>query len=221
MERPHSQNPKTAPPATHLRADAQANHDLLVEAARELFSTHGIDVPLSTIARRAGVSAATLYRRFPAREALVAEVFAEQLGECESLLERCQADEDPGRGLRRLLMTITDMQARSRGFSGALLARYPGAIDLDATRERADHDLRGLVRRAQDAGALRPDFDHTDVYLLLLAVDALAAQPPEIAQAAARRLVAYVLQAARPGRAAPLPPPAPLELAVLHQDQGR
>jgi AcrR family transcriptional regulator len=217
----HSQNPLATPGSPRLRADARANQALLVDAARDLFSTHGIEVPLSAIARRAGVSSATLYRRFPTREALVAEVFAEELADCEAVLAQSLTDEDPWRGLCRLLLSISDMQARSRGFSGAFLARYPGAIDLDAKREHADRDLRELVRRAQEAGSLRADFDHSDVYLLLLAVDALAAQPPEIARAAARRLVSYVLQAARSGRTAPLPPPAPLEVSALHQVPGR
>lgn len=227
MDVPHSQKPQPQPQpqsvqgAPRLRADARANQALLVDAARDLFSTHGIDVPLSAIARRAGVSAATLYRRFPTREALVSEVFTEELADCDAVLTRSLADEDPWRGLCRLLTTITDSQALSRGFSGALLARRPGGFDLDATRDRADRDLRSLIRHAQETGALRPDFHHTDVYLLLLAVDALAAQPPEFARTAARRLVAYVLQAARAGNTAPLPPPVPLELADLHQAHGR
>lgn len=204
-----------------LRSDARENRDLLINAARELFTIRGIDVPLGAIARRAGVSPATLYRRFPTRHELVAAVFAEQLAACDAVLARAMADEDPWRGLVRLLTTVTEMQARSRGFSAAFLARYPGAVDVEATRTRADEGLADLVQRAKDVGSLRPDFDHSDVYLLLLAVDPLAAQPAEPAVAAARRLVAYVLQAARADHTAPLPPPAPLELSVLLGDRSR
>lgn len=205
----------------HLRADARANHAVLVDAARALFSTDGIDVPLSAVARRAGVSAATLYRRFPTRDALIADVFDEELAKCYAVLGRALAEEDPWRGLARLLTTVSEMQARSRGFSAAFLARYPDAVDLDATRTRADQSLLGLVQRAKESGALRPDFDHTDIYLLLLAVDALSTQPTEIAVAGSRRLMAYVLQAARAGHTAPLPPPAALELSALHHERGR
>ena len=203
--------------STRLRSDARENRDLLITAARELFTIRGIDVPLGAIARRAGLSPATLYRRFPTRHELVAAVFAEQLAECDAVLARAVADEDPWRGLVRLLTTVTEMQARSRGFSAAFLARYPGAVDVEVTSIRAEEGLADLVQRAKDAGTLRPDFDHSDVYLLLLAVDPLAAQPASTAVAAARRLVAYVLQAARAGHTAPLPPPAPLELSVLHE----
>ena len=205
--------------ASPLRADARHNRDLLITAARELFSARGIEVPLSAVARRAGVSPATLYRRFPTRDSLVSAVFAEQLAECEAVLARAVADEDPWRGLVRLLTTVTTMQARSRGFSAALVTRHPGVLDLEAAGRRADQQVAGLVRRARDAGGLRPDFDHTDVYLLLLAVDSLAAQPTEIAVAASRRLLAYVLQGARAEHASPLPPAVAVEISALHADR--
>jgi len=221
IDRPVPDDSATEVRTAGLRADARSNRERLVAAALELFTARGIDVPLSAIARRAGVSAATLYRRFPGRDALVAEVFADQLAECDAVLARAVADEDPWRGLVRLLMTVSEMQARDRGFSAVFLARYPDSVDVEATRRRADLDVAGLVQRAKDTGDLRPDFEHTDVYLLLLAVDSLAAQPTEFAVAAARRLVAYVLQAARAERAVPLPPAVPFDLSVLHGDRVR
>src|SRR5690242_18254064 len=86
-----------------LRADAARNRSQIVEAARDLFRTRGIDVPLSTVARRAGVGVATLFRRFPTREALVNEVFAEQIVRCEAVLEEAVAEPDPWCGFRRLV----------------------------------------------------------------------------------------------------------------------
>lgn len=199
-----------------LRADARHNRDLLITAASELFSARGIEVPLSAVARRAGVSPATLYRRFPTRDSLVSAVFAEQLAHCEAVLAQAVADEDPWRGLVRLLTTVTTMQARSRGFSAALVTRYPGALDLEAASTRADQQVADLVRRAQDAGDLRSDFAHTDVCVLLLAVDSLTGQPAERAVAASRRLLALVLQGARAEHASPLPPAAAVEISALH-----
>ncbi|MEE2045582.1 helix-turn-helix domain-containing protein, partial [Nocardiopsis tropica] len=62
-----------------LRSDARHNRRRIMEAAREAFAERGIDVPMVAIARRAGVGPATLYRRFPTRETLVAEVFADEM----------------------------------------------------------------------------------------------------------------------------------------------
>ena len=56
-----------------LRSDAAANRRRILAAAKELFSERGLDGPMNAIARRAGVGAATLFRRFPDRESLVAE----------------------------------------------------------------------------------------------------------------------------------------------------
>ena len=54
-----------------LRQDAQRNRERILEAARETFREQGLDAPLEEIARRAGVGIATLYRRFPTRDALI------------------------------------------------------------------------------------------------------------------------------------------------------
>ena len=53
-----------------LRADAQANHDRLLEVAPRAFARDGADTSLKAIAAEAGVGIGTLYRRFPTREDL-------------------------------------------------------------------------------------------------------------------------------------------------------
>ncbi|HEX2033901.1 MAG TPA: helix-turn-helix domain-containing protein [Chloroflexota bacterium] len=57
-----------------LRADARRNRDRLLLAARDVFVERGTGAPLDEIARRAGVGIGTLYRRFPARQALLRAV---------------------------------------------------------------------------------------------------------------------------------------------------
>ncbi len=48
-----------------LRADAQRNSDSLLEAAKVVFGTSGVDAPAKEIADLAGVGVGTLYRHFP------------------------------------------------------------------------------------------------------------------------------------------------------------
>ena len=64
-----------------LRADAANNRRRILEAARAVFAERGIDAPFDEIARQAGVGNATLYRRFPTRDLLVATVFEERVAE--------------------------------------------------------------------------------------------------------------------------------------------
>lgn len=81
--------------ADGLRADARRNRERVIRAAAEAFAMHGIDVPMATIARRAGLGTATLYRRFPARDDLVREVFADQVTACIDVVERARVDPAP------------------------------------------------------------------------------------------------------------------------------
>ncbi|MFD5026844.1 TetR/AcrR family transcriptional regulator [Streptomyces sp. NPDC058373] len=214
--------PGARPAADGLRADARHNRARILEAARAAYAAHGIDVPVTTIARRAGVGVATLYRRFPSRDALVAAAFAEQFQACATVLDEALADPDPWRGFRSLVEKVCAMQARDRGFTAAFLARFPGLLDHDGERDRAERSLVLLVRRAQEAGALRADFHPSDVVLVLLANNGLTGADERTSLAASRRLTAYLLESFRadpptPGtpRAA-LPPPAPLKLRQIH-----
>ncbi|MGH3174935.1 MAG: TetR/AcrR family transcriptional regulator, partial [Streptosporangiaceae bacterium] len=56
------------------RADAQRNVGALIEAARTVFATSGVDAPAKEITDLAGVGVGTLYRHFPQRSDLVKAV---------------------------------------------------------------------------------------------------------------------------------------------------
>src|SRR5690349_1268544 len=70
-----------------LRADALDNRERILDAARALFAAEGLDVPMGEIARRAGVGPATLYRRFPTKQTLIAEAFADEMRACHAIVD--------------------------------------------------------------------------------------------------------------------------------------
>jgi AcrR family transcriptional regulator len=195
-----------------LRADALHNRTRIVEVARALFATRGIDVPMAAIARHAGVGVATLYRRFPTKESLVTEVFADQFATCASVVDDALADEDPWRGFRTFIEKVCAMQAADRGFSTAFIAAFPEAVDVERQRDRVVRGFAELTRRAQESGDLRADFVPDDLALLLMANCGLTA---EATPAASRRLVAYLLDAFRVKPTEALPPPAALDLRAI------
>lgn len=202
-----------------LRSDAARNRAQIVEAARALFSEGGIDIPMSAIARRAGVGIATLFRRFPTRQALITEVFAEQIARCEALLEEAVNDPDPWNGFRRLIEFVCVTQIDDRGFTEAFLASFATQINYHQRRSHAENTFEKLVRRAQHAGSLRPDFAPSDLTLILLANGGLRSAPPDHAHELSHRLVAYLLQSFSYPPAdnpPPLPPPSPLGLHYAH-----
>ncbi|MEU7481748.1 helix-turn-helix domain-containing protein [Lentzea sp. NPDC042327] len=195
-----------------LRTDAAANRTRILDTAREVFAAEGLAVPMSEIARRAGLGVATLYRRFPTKEDLVAEAFSEQMHECVGLLDTALADPDPWRAFCRVITQVCAMQARDQGFSKAFITAFPHAVEFRTLREQAERGFAELVRRAQAAGALRRDFDPADLALVLQANGGIRASTPEATADASHRLVAYLLQAFRAEGAGPLPRPVTISL---------
>ena len=84
-----------APEERRLRADAARNRDAIVAVARDVFAEHGLEAPLEAIAARAGVGIATLYRRFPTREKLVAAALVEKVAEYTEAARQALAAPDP------------------------------------------------------------------------------------------------------------------------------
>jgi AcrR family transcriptional regulator len=205
-------------PAKPQRSDARRNREQILAAARAAFTAQGIDVPITAIARRAGVGPATLYRHFPTRSALVTEAFAEQLAACVAVLDDALADPDPWRGFCAVIEKVCAMQVADRGFTAAFLSEFPEAVDHERERRRAEEGIAELVRRAQEAGKLRADFAPDDITLLLLANCGVAegVGEQELAAAASRRLVGYLLRSFSAERTAPLPPATPLSLDRIH-----
>lgn len=145
-----------------MRADARRNWEALVAQAAEAFAERGADdVSLEEIARRAGVGIGTLYRHFPSRQSLLEAVFRDQV---EALARR--ADDllpaaDPGSAFIEWLSAMIAFGATKRSMLAGLLAS-----DVPAYTEcmsLVHESTSALLRRAQQAGAVRPDVTDADV----------------------------------------------------------
>ena len=153
-----------------LRADAERNRVALLAAAREVFGEQGLDASLDEIARRAGVGNATLYRRFPNRRELIAEVFAGRMTEYVELAERALREPDAWVAFVGFLTRLCELQATDRGLSELLVTTtFDGDARLTELRSTAQRRTDELIRRARSEGGLRPDFTRKDLLLLLIA----------------------------------------------------
>jgi AcrR family transcriptional regulator len=193
-----------------LRADAERNRQVLLQAAREVFAEQGLDVSSKEIARRAGVGIATLFRRFPTRQDLLVATFGPKFAAYTEAIDRALKDPDPWRGFCHYLITITGMQRGDRGFRDILTLAFPAAPELRAQRDRVYRGVVELIEKAKATGRLREDFVPEDIPLVLMAnagvVAATAASAPETSP----RLVAYLIQSFAAANTAPLPPaPSP------------
>lgn len=212
-----------APPRPRLRADAAHNRARIVAAARQLFADRGIDVPMTAIARRAGVGAATLFRRFPDRRSLIDEVFSTQITHCESVLDDAATDPDPWRGFCTFVEELGRMQVEDRGFTEAFLTTIAEDSAAVEKSNHAESTFGQLVCRAQESGRLRRDFDPSDLLLIFLANCGVSAAPPEHAHDLSRRLTAYLLQsfeAKGRGSGQRLPQPSRMALKDVFHSAG-
>jgi AcrR family transcriptional regulator len=147
-----------------LRADAQRSADALVEAARELFATTGVDATTRDIAERAGVGAGTLFRRFPQRADLIAAVFNEEMDACAEAATTLAVDYPPFEALSKWMQVYANFVSTKRGLAKALSSGDPVFLGVFA---RFDQRLRPAARQlyevAAAAGEARPDMDAAEI----------------------------------------------------------
>ena len=190
-----------------LRADAERNRQRILEAAALVFAERGLDAPLEEIADRAGVGIATLYRRFPTREDLVAAVFTARLAEVADAAERACQQADAWNGFCGFVEWVCAAQATDRGLTDLMTTALPTAEQAALLRARTTVAFAELVRRAQATGKLRADFVAEDLSLVLLANAGVLIATKDAAPDVWRRLVRLMLEAFRSEDARPLPPP--------------
>jgi AcrR family transcriptional regulator len=165
--------------ANRLRADAERNRTALLTAAREVFGEQGLDASLDEIARRAGVGNATLYRRFPSRRDLIAEVFAGQMSDYVNLAALALHEPDPWQAFVGYLTRLFEMQATDRGLAELLVSTsFDGDDRMSALRAAAQRGAEEVITRAQTAGALRTDFTRVDLGILMRANAGVVAHSP-------------------------------------------
>jgi len=143
-----------------LRADAQRNREKVLRAARECFALSGFGVAVDEIAARAGVGPGTVYRHFPTKEALFEAVIAARLTDLiDDARARAHAD-DAGAAFFGFLARIAGEATTKRDL--------PDAITITGSLQ---NDLNGaldvLLRRAQQAGAVRAGVTTSDLIVLL------------------------------------------------------
>ncbi len=197
-----------------LRADAARNRAVIVAAARDVFAEHGLEAPLEAIAARAGVGIATLYRRFPTREKLVAAALVDQVAEYAAAARQALAAPDPWTGFAGFVERICELQAGDRGLSDLLSMTLSADEQVEQLRATANELLGTVIDRAKAAGALREDFVAEDLGVLLIAASAVMHVTRADAPEAWRRFVALALDSFRPGGSPALPaPPSPAQMA--------
>jgi AcrR family transcriptional regulator len=161
------------------RADARRNYDKVIGAAREAFAETGTATSLEEIARRAGVGIGTLYRHFPTRQALVEAVYLDEVEAMARSATELESSE-PWEALVAWLHRLVSYFATKQALAHELL----NYMDRDAPLFKGCRGLLleagdPLLKRAQQAGEVRPDIDFGDLIQMVGGITKIPSGDPE------------------------------------------
>lgn len=132
------------------------NGEAVLDAAGRLLAREP-HATMAAIADTAGISRATLFRRFPSRDELVSALSRAAAEAYEAAVEHAQPEDgDPETALRRVLFDLT---ALAPSFGLLVLQPLSDAVEAELLERVAATETRleALVWRGQEAGAFRSD----------------------------------------------------------------
>jgi AcrR family transcriptional regulator len=150
----------------HLRADAERNRKRLLGSAQALFRERGLDVSVADIAEAAGVGRGTLFRNFASKEDLIEAVVAERMYEAASRGDELLAADDPGEALFEFLAEMVGRQQLDRALFEALDETWLTKDVIRPAHAAVVDVLDRLLKRAQEAGAVRGDVGAIDLLMM-------------------------------------------------------
>ena len=139
-----------------MRADARRNRERILAAARQAFAEEGAGAQMESIARRAGVGVGTLYRNFPTRHALVAEMNRAWAEERSANAERALALDDPWAAIDDFVRRGAEAMNRDARLR-EVFADLPAKDIVPEVEAAFEERLARLVGRAHEAGVLREE----------------------------------------------------------------
>ena len=180
-----------------LRSDAQRNRERILEVALEEL-TRSAGVPLSAIAKKAGVGQGTFYRHFPTREALVLEIYRHEMQQVADTAPVLLESREPDRALREWMDRLARIAMTKAGLADAI----PQATSAPGRPEKPGHApvteaAELLLRAAEDAGTIRPGVTVSDLFLVIGGLWTM--DPHTDWQPRATRLLDFVMDGLRVG----------------------
>lgn len=156
-----------------MRADAREKRAALITAAWDLFAEDGPEVPLRTVAARADVGIATLYRHFPTREDLMVGLIEDMAGRVLAIIERHVADWD-GRpeGWRGFVHEIAALKVAALAERSIAVIPVDGRVwvETEPVREEFLGAYRTILDLAASSGFVEDDLSPWRFHLGLAAV---------------------------------------------------
>ncbi|WP_236718308.1 TetR/AcrR family transcriptional regulator [Actinoplanes sp. TFC3] len=171
-----------------------------MRAARAACDEHGGAADVRDIAQRAGVGMGTLYRHFPCKEDLLAEVLHEQFSAWVARVRTAATAADPWTGLTAFFDQALRGCARQHAVMDCVVAGWSRPSDEIAV---LGDIIDELLARARAANLLRPGVTREDLLLMLQSLSFTVKVTPD--DKSWTRLVTISLDGLRAHHPTPLP----------------
>ena len=154
-----------------MRADARRNYDLLVAAARKVFTERGGDASMEAIAKEAGVGVGTLYRHFPKRIDVVEAVYRTDVDVLMQAADDVVANLEPWPAMVAWLHAFVRYADGKRTFMTELHEAFDKHPELRVeSRERIDGAMAKVLEHAHQSGEVRTDVGSAELMQLLYGI---------------------------------------------------
>lgn len=174
------------------RSDAVDNRARIVAAARSSLDARE-ELKLNAVAKAAGIGQGTLYRHFPTREALLAEVYRSDVDELVESADHLLLEHDPISALSRWFDRVAEYARVKRGVLASLDPHAGTALATGSTPSIREAIVR-LLEAGRAEGVVRDDVDADDVLLMLGFLSRMTEQE---AQERAARLLGVLVDGLR------------------------
>ena len=152
--------------------DPEAKRARLLKAAGEVFARDGLDTPMPVVAAAAGAGIGSVYRQFPSKHELIAELVVDRLDQIAEGARQAGAREgDRWAALSEMLWQLVERHSCDDFFGEAMLTASDHPQVLAAT-ERVHEALDQLLIDTRAEGRLRSDATPLDLRLLFAATRA-------------------------------------------------
>jgi AcrR family transcriptional regulator len=171
--------------------EPEAKRERLLRAAGAVFARDGLDTPMPVVAAAAGAGIGSVYRQFPSKHELIAELVVDRLDQiAEGARQAGARTGDRWAAFTEMLWRLLERQSCDDFFGEAMLtvAEHPAVL---AAQERTSAALDQLLIDTRAEGRLRSDATLVDLRLLFAATRAAKQVEPT----AWRRMLELVIDA--------------------------
>lgn len=198
----------TAAPLSGRKAQAARNDELILEAARAVF-TADPGAPIALVAERAGVGISALYRRYGSKEAMLQKLCGDGLKLYIAAAQKALDDHgDPWQAFATFMGDVVDDDTHS--LTRALAGTFHPTPELFQDARLAEQLGNAIFDRTLAAGVIRPDITVEDVALLFEQLASVKLGDEARTVQLRHRYLALMLDSMHlPPGASPLPGPPP------------